>query len=286
MSRYRKVDPRIWNDAKFRSLDDQGKLAFFFLLTHPHMTAIGAMRASIPGLAAEIGWPVEAFREAFRKASSKGMVEYDETASLVWLPNFLRYNPPESPNVVKAWASALDLLPECGLLSRVIAGAKAYTEGLNEGFRKALPQAFAKAMPIQEQEQEQEQEQKKTVASLSERGKPNEGGESGADGARTVGIPAGEVCRRLMQAGVAKVNPSHAKLIALLGAGLTVDEIVAVGPEAVEKGKGFEWILATAEGRRRDAAAVAPLPARKSAAKHGGFDALDYGKGIEADGRF
>jgi len=50
MSRYRKVDPRIWNDAKFRSLDDQGKLAFFFLLTHPHMTAIGAMRASIPGL--------------------------------------------------------------------------------------------------------------------------------------------------------------------------------------------------------------------------------------------
>lgn len=28
MARYRKVDPRIWNDAKFRALNDQGKLSF------------------------------------------------------------------------------------------------------------------------------------------------------------------------------------------------------------------------------------------------------------------
>ena len=163
MSRYRKVDPRIWNDAKFRALDDQGKLVFFFLLTHPHMTAIGAMRASVPGLAAEIGWSAEAFREAFLEASEKGMVRHDEKASLVWLPNFLRYNPPESPNVVKAWVNALDLLPECDLLTRVIAGAVAYTQGKNKGFQEALPEAFAKAMPIQEQEQEQEQEQDKDI---------------------------------------------------------------------------------------------------------------------------
>ena len=74
MGRYRKIDPRIWNDEKFRSLSDRGKLAFFFVLTHPHMTPIGAMRASIPGMAAEIGWPEKAFREAFREALSKGML--------------------------------------------------------------------------------------------------------------------------------------------------------------------------------------------------------------------
>ena len=155
MARYRKVDPRIWNDAKFRALDDQGKLAFFFLLTHPHMTAIGAMRASVPGLAAEIGWSTEAFAEAFRDVLSKGMAEHDEEASLMWLPNFLRYNPPESPNVIKAWVGSLDLLPECGLLSRVVAGSVAFAQGLNKGFAEALPEAFAKGMPYQEQEQEQ-----------------------------------------------------------------------------------------------------------------------------------
>ena len=160
MSRYRKVDPRIWNDAKFTALGDKAKLAFFMLLTHPSMTALGAMRGSLPGLAAEMHWTPEAFREAFREAFAKGMAEHDERASFIALPNFLKYNPPESPNVVKAWVGALDLLPECELKSRVIARAQAYAEGMTEAFREALPEAFAKAMPYQEQEQEQEQNKK------------------------------------------------------------------------------------------------------------------------------
>lgn len=85
-----------------------------------------------------------------------------------------------------------------------------------------------------------------------------------ASGLRTSGVstPAGEVCARLMKIGIQAMTPQHPKLLALLEAGLTVEEIVAVGPEAKEKGKGFAWILATAEGRRRDAATVAALPAK------------------------
>jgi hypothetical protein len=56
MARYRKIDPRIWNDQKFRELSDDAKIVFFLLLTHPHMTALGAMRATVAGLAAELGW--------------------------------------------------------------------------------------------------------------------------------------------------------------------------------------------------------------------------------------
>ena len=52
MSRYRKVDTRIWNDAKFNSLSEKRKLVFFFLLTHPNLKMIGGMRATVPGLAA------------------------------------------------------------------------------------------------------------------------------------------------------------------------------------------------------------------------------------------
>ena|SRR5262249_41286896 len=156
MGRYRKVDPRVWNDEKFRDLSDHGKLVFFFLLTHPHMTALGAMRASIAGLAAELGWQPKAFREAFGEAFAKGMVKHDEKASFVWLPNFLRYNGPESPNVIKSWAASLDLLPECSLKSELLCTVKAFAEALSEAFNKALPKAFAKGMPNQEQEQEQE----------------------------------------------------------------------------------------------------------------------------------
>ncbi|MDO9002830.1 MAG: hypothetical protein Q7V20_05195 [Aquabacterium sp.] len=164
MARYRKIDPRIWNDAKFRELGDNGKLVFFMLLTHPNMTALGAMRATLAGLAEELGWQPEAFRKAFLDVLSKGMAEHDSKACLVALPNFLKYNPPESPNVVKAWLSALDLLPECGLKTRVIAGAGDFAKGLTHGFTEALPEVFAKTMPIQEQEQEQEQEKTYTSA--------------------------------------------------------------------------------------------------------------------------
>ena len=160
MARYRKIDTRVWNDEKFRGLSDKGKLAFFFVLTHPHMTAIGAMRASIPGLACELGWSEKAFREAFQEALSKGMAAHDEKACLVWLPNFLKYNKPESPNVVKSWDSALDLLPECDLKNKVIQYVKAFLEALPKAFREALPEAFREAfrkgMPNQEQEQEQD----------------------------------------------------------------------------------------------------------------------------------
>jgi hypothetical protein len=54
MGRYRKIDPRIHNDAKFRALSERGKLLLFTILTHPHMTALGAMRATESGLCEEM----------------------------------------------------------------------------------------------------------------------------------------------------------------------------------------------------------------------------------------
>lgn len=180
MARYRKIDTRIWNDAKFRTLSDNGKLAFFFLLTHPHMTSLGAMRGTIRGLASEIGWGEKLFRESFREISERDMAEHDEVACFIGLPNFLKYNSPESPNVVKSWVDSLDLLPECNHKVRLLQRVKAFAEGLSEGFAKALPkafdcdseteglgEAFRKGMPYQEQEQEHKQEQEQDVTPKS-----------------------------------------------------------------------------------------------------------------------
>lgn len=81
--------------------------------------------------------------------------------------------------------------------------------------------------------------------------------------------PAGEACARLRKAGVASVNPSHPKLLALLAAGLTADELAGIAAEPNAKGKGFAWILATAEGRRRDAASVTALPNARASPRGG-----------------
>ncbi len=41
MSKYRKIDVRIWNDAKFRDLSHNAKLVFFFSIDAPEHDGIG-----------------------------------------------------------------------------------------------------------------------------------------------------------------------------------------------------------------------------------------------------
>jgi len=161
MARYRKIDTRIWNDQKFNGLSEDGKLVFFLLLTHPHLTSIGAFRASAHGLASELRWPYARFSKAFTECLQNQMIQYDQSASLIWLPNYLKYNQPESPNVVRAWEHTLDYLPECSMKEVILKVCHHFAKQLGAPFSEALPKAFRKGMANQEQEQEQKQEKKK-----------------------------------------------------------------------------------------------------------------------------
>jgi hypothetical protein len=68
---------------------------------------------------------------------------------------------------------------------------------------------------------------------------------------------AGQVCKALRQAGMASTNPSDPRLQALIDAGATLAEIVGVGQEAVNGGKGWAWMLTVVQARRNDAARIA-----------------------------
>lgn len=167
MSHYRKVDTRIWNDAKFRRLTNTGKLLFLFLVTHPGLTALGAMRGTAVGLCEELA-AGEDLRPDWAELLASGMVECDPEARFVALPNFLRYNRPESPNVIRSWVKGFDLLPECSLRDRTLDRAahcasscgegflKAFREAFQQAFREVLPKVSGHLSPNQEQEQEQE----------------------------------------------------------------------------------------------------------------------------------
>lgn len=194
MAIYRKIDCRISNDKKFRELSVEGKLAWYTILSHRDLAPIGAFKASFESLAIEQrgneylneglqkdlpkGFS-EVFIQALNELLSKGLIKYDSESFLIYVPNFLKYNFPENPNVVKSWNSALDSLPECDLTNHVLAKSaqiilnsqrdsfikalpKEFNEAYRKGFAKDLPKGFSKdfgkGMPKQEQEQEQEQE--------------------------------------------------------------------------------------------------------------------------------
>ena len=150
MGHYRKIDPYIWNDERFMSLSSSGQLACFFMLTHPHMTSVGGLRATIAGVASEHSKLSE---KAFQEVFDKGIAKADKKAPLIWFPKFLKHNPPENPNVVKAWVKGLDYLPECETKNQIIHNVKDFLKGFSEGFQKAWPQS----LPKQEQEQDKEE---------------------------------------------------------------------------------------------------------------------------------
>lgn len=137
-------------------------------------------------------------------------------------------------------------------------------------------------------------------------------GEEGADPAPPPRAPAhtptraGQAVLRMKQAGlVAGISPSHPKLLALLEAGITDDELADAAAEAVAKGKPFAYALAIAEGRRRDAAdtgalPAAPPPGRRTAVdrqiatmnaltgkdrSHGPAPAADHANVVDVDAR-
>ena len=158
MARYRKIDTRMWGDSKFRNLSSppaSGKYLWIFLLTGPHTTNLpGLFRAGEMALAEELGWSLEGFRKGFAELFREGLVRADWNARVIWVPNAIKYNPPENPIVVKSWRDSWDEVPECALKNEAYQRLKEFTEGLGEGFGKAFREGCAKGLANQEQEQE------------------------------------------------------------------------------------------------------------------------------------
>ena len=161
MARYRKIDTRMWADAKFRALSSPpptGKYLWIALLTGPYTTNLpGLFRVGEMALAEELGWPLEGFRKGFAELFREGLAKADWNARVVWIPNAIKYNPPDNPNVVKGWRDSWDEVPECVLKAEAYQRLKTFTKGLGEGFAKAFAEHCVQCLANQEQEQEQEQ---------------------------------------------------------------------------------------------------------------------------------
>ena len=172
--RYSKVSRRIWNDDAFRKLSQPkpcGAWLWFRLLTGTELTNIpGLFQAWEAGLAQSLRWSLKDFRKAFGEVAGQGLARADWETGLVWLPNAIRHNEPESPNVILSWRSAWEELPECPLKEharmQLADWAEARGQAWAEAFAKVTGDPYPKPsgkpslQPSPNQEQEQEQEQK------------------------------------------------------------------------------------------------------------------------------
>lgn len=167
--RYRTVDVRLWGDSKFQllsSLKPSGQALFLYLLTNPNTTSLpGLYRAGAAGMAEELGWMLEDFMQAFDEVSAQGLAIADFAARVIFIPNAIKYNKPQSPNVVSSWVQHWDEIPECELKKIAFKRFEDFINDMSEAFREAFRKAFSKARPNQEQEQKQE----RSISAQSER---------------------------------------------------------------------------------------------------------------------
>ncbi len=165
--RYRKVSQRIHADEKYLRLTAPppcGQVLWWHLIAGEQTGIIpGLMKIGEMAFSEQLGWPIEGFRKAFQEVFREGMVKADWKARLIWVPNALKHNMPENPNVIKRWAKEWPFIPECELKVQSYHHMREVLKGFSIAFGKAFEEAFdeplSKTIGKQEQEQEQEQEQ-------------------------------------------------------------------------------------------------------------------------------
>jgi len=181
--RYSLVTRQLWSDARFIGLSAAGpcgQVLWLYLLTGEHQGPIpGLMRTGRGALADGLGWDLADLERYLDELEGAGLLQRSKRPPLLWLPNALRHNPPQSPNVVKSWAAVAVELPECGLRDTALLTMRRHLAGpflaafddqvlpavgleppgkaSGKPTGKASGKASGKICPNQEQEQEQEE---------------------------------------------------------------------------------------------------------------------------------
>lgn len=174
---FRKIDPCIWGDAKFRQLSEDAKLVWFYLLTNHHLKSIpGVFQAWPETMARDMGWGEDPhnfrFETAFKEITDPKMATYDDTAGLIYIPKAFFFNLPDNLNVVKGWAIWFKELPECPLKDRILNDFKNNLERYRKGYSKPFAEPFTQPLHKRyakqsrqgiatEKEKEQEKEKEK-----------------------------------------------------------------------------------------------------------------------------
>jgi hypothetical protein len=151
MAKYRKVDPRIWNDEKFQSLPPADKLLAVYCLT-AQANRIGIFKFSVALASEDLGMPADEVRERLDRVCHTLSWPLDSSRRVLYFPTWWKYNNPGSPKTLVGILSDVHDVPQTPLLEQF----KHNTKHLSDSLSDTLCDFFVKGMPSQEQEQEQE----------------------------------------------------------------------------------------------------------------------------------
>lgn len=146
----RRMRSATWNQPRFRSLSDDAKLLYLYLLLGPETSPIpGVVVVGREALAELCGWSSKRLGAAFAELERARMARADWEERLVWFPEALRHRPPDNRNQVVGWRDYWVAVPECPLRSAIYAELEAVVVPLGPSFEEALRKAIPYRSPVE-----------------------------------------------------------------------------------------------------------------------------------------
>jgi hypothetical protein len=136
--RYRRIRSRLWVDPSFVKLAGGERLVVFYLLSGPHTNSLGLYRLSAAAAAEDLGIPVGMFRRRFDSVLRAFGWRYEQHTRVLWIPEWANENAPQNPNIVQAWRSAFDEIPEGPLKAEAGVAILAFLNAKGPAFGKAF----------------------------------------------------------------------------------------------------------------------------------------------------
>lgn len=136
----------VWNDERFWSRSEIGRLVYLYILSSPLGNGLGCYKAGIASMVEDSRIAEKRFREGFaeglRESFPGPLFKYDEHARVVLVTKYLERNAPNNPNGIKALGKAFITIPDCALKVECYQMVKRFVESKGESFRESFLESF------------------------------------------------------------------------------------------------------------------------------------------------
>lgn len=160
MSRFRKIEPRFWDDPAVRKLPAEEKALALYLIT-AQSNRVGLFVFSEARAADDLGMSPSAFRDGFRRVLGALQWRFDDVSRVLYIPSWWRCNGPENPKAMIGYLADLGDVPENPFLPDFAANERHLDAGVLEAFRIRMAYVSrdaGKGFRYQETEKETERE--------------------------------------------------------------------------------------------------------------------------------
>lgn len=107
MGAYRKIMVDIWQDPFFVELSVSDKLFFFYLLTNAKSTQHGIFEISMKIMAFDTKLSPKVLKSQIEKFAQWGKIAFDPVTNEIMVLNWMKYNNPDNPSVLKHLQKAI-----------------------------------------------------------------------------------------------------------------------------------------------------------------------------------